>query len=81
MLHAAFCPGGNCCYASTVAISNTDGNAVVSAAGMSMANSNYTVTDTATVLIAFVGLGIKAMKLPASHMMGPFFGFVCPYPA
>ena len=56
-----------------------DGNAVGSAAGMSMANSNYTVTDVISLcLIAFVGLGIgKAMKLPASHMMGPLFlGFV-----
>ena len=56
-----------------------DGNAVGSAAGMSMANSNYTLDDVISLcLIAFVGLGIgRAIKLPASHMMGPLFlGFV-----
>ena len=56
-----------------------DGNAVGSAAGISIATSYYSVTDVLMLcLIAFVGLGIgKAMRLPASHMMGPlFFGFV-----
>ena len=52
-----------------------DGNAVGSAAGMSMANSNYTLDDVISLcLIAFVGLGIgRAINLPASHMMGPLF--------
>ena len=56
-----------------------DGNAVGSAAGMSMATSNYSVTDVLMLcLVAFVGLGIgKVMRLPASHMMGPLFlGFI-----
>ena len=56
-----------------------DGNAVGSAAGMSMANSNYSVTDVLMLcLVAFVGLGIgKSLNLPASHMMGPLsLGFI-----
>ena len=56
-----------------------DGNAVGSSAGMSIANSNYTVTDVISLCsVAFVGLGIgRKMNLPASHMMGPLFlGFV-----
>ena len=50
-----------------------DGNAVGSAAGMTMASSDYSLTDVVMLcLVPFVGLGIgKSLKIPASHMMGP----------